>query len=383
MATVVRGVRGALVNHLGDTVNQRAVDFVGVCGHPSEVGGAPVNGGLNLLGVVDRGQLVGAQHAVLVHVIRQQIVQQRVSVRGLHQVAAHRVHQALGLTGRAGGVNNEQRVFCVVQFVGVSIRLIVNQVVVPDVAALSPRHSGVLYRVRGAGAIHHDDVLNIVLTGACLVGVHLHGNDLAAAVLTVGGDENLRAGVFHTELQRLGGETTEDEGVNRANTRAGEGENNGFGDDGQVDDHTVTLAQAQGQQAVRCLRDAVLQLCVGDGLTVAGFTFKVEGYLVAAARLDVAVYTVVGDVELTALEPLNFGDVELFDAVLVEAEGLRLLEAVRGVPGLSPGESLRLLLPERDARLVRFVGGVRGGAQRVGERVGGGQSHYSPIGCWH
>ena len=254
---------------------------------------------------------------------------------------------------------------------------------VPDVAALSPRHSGVLHRVGGTGAVHHDNVLNIVLTGACFVGVHLHGNDLAAAVLTVGGDEDLRAGVFHTELQRLGGEATEDEGVNRADTRAGEGENNGFGDDGQVDDHTVTLAHAQGQQTVRCLRDAALQLGVGDGFAVAGFTFKVEGDLVSAARLHVAVHAVVGDVELTALEPLNFGDAELFDAVLVEAEGLRLLEAVRGVPGLSPGESLRLLLPERDACLVRFEGGVRGGVQRVGERVGGGQSHYSPIGCWH
>lgn len=216
-------------------------------------------------------------------------------------------------------------------------------------------------RVRGAGAVHHDHVLNVVLTGACLISVYLHGNDLAAAVLAVGGDEDLRAGVFHTELQRLGGETTEDEGMDRANTRAGESENNGFGDDRQIDDHTVTLAHAQGQQTVRCLRDAALQLGVGDGLTVAGLTLEVEGYLVAAACLHVAVHAVVGDVELTALEPLNFGDAELFDAVLVEAEGLRFLETVRGVPGLSPGESLRLLLPERNARLVRFEGGVRGG----------------------
>ena len=383
VAAVVRGVRGTLVNHLGDAVNQRTVNFVGVRGHPCEVGGAPVNGGFYLLGVVDGGELVGAQHAVLVHVVGQQIVEQRVSVRGLHQVAGHRVHQALGLTGRAGGVNNEQRIFCVVQFVGVGVRLVVDQVVVPDVAALSPRHSGVRYRVGGAGAVHHDDVLDVVLTGACFVGVDLHGNDLAAAVLAVGGDEYLRAGVFHTELQRLGGETTEHEGVNRTNTRAGEGEDDGFGDDGQVDDHAVTLAHAQGQQAVGGLRDAALQLGVGDGFAVAGLTLEVEGDLVAAARLHVAVHAVVGDVQLTALEPLNFGDRELFDAVLIEAEGLRLLEAVRSVPGLSPGEALRLLLPERDACLVRFERGVRGGVQRVGERVGGGQSHYSPIGCWH
>ena len=75
MATVVRGVRGTLVNHLGHAVDQRTVDFVGVRGNPGEVGGAPVDGGFYLLGVVDSRQLVGAQHAVLVHVIRQQIVQ--------------------------------------------------------------------------------------------------------------------------------------------------------------------------------------------------------------------------------------------------------------------------------------------------------------------
>ena len=132
------------------------------------------------------------------------------------------------------------------QFVGVGVRLVVHQVVVPDVAALGPGNLGVRHGIGGAGAVHHNHVLDVVLARAGLVGVDLHGNDLAAAVLAVGGDEYLRTGVLNTELQRLGGETAKHEGVNRADTRAGQGENNGFGNDGQVDDHAVTLAHAQG-----------------------------------------------------------------------------------------------------------------------------------------
>ena len=41
-----------------------------------------------------------------------------------------------------------------------------------------------------------------------------------------------------------------------------------------------------------------------------------------------AVHAVVGDVELAALEPLDLGNSELLDALLVEAEDFRLLEAV-------------------------------------------------------
>ena len=43
---LVREVRRALVHHAGRAVGQRAVDDVGVPGHPSDVGGAPVHVGV-------------------------------------------------------------------------------------------------------------------------------------------------------------------------------------------------------------------------------------------------------------------------------------------------------------------------------------------------
>ncbi len=90
-AALVRGVGGALVDHLGRAVGQRPVDDVGVAGDPADVGGAPVDVGLG------------------VHV-----VDDRVRVGRLGEVAAGRVEDALGLPGGARRVEDEQRVLAVV-----------------------------------------------------------------------------------------------------------------------------------------------------------------------------------------------------------------------------------------------------------------------------
>ena len=42
-SALMRGVRCALVDHLGRTVDQRTVDDVAVAGDPSDIGGAPVD----------------------------------------------------------------------------------------------------------------------------------------------------------------------------------------------------------------------------------------------------------------------------------------------------------------------------------------------------
>ena len=65
-AAGVRGVGGALVEHLGRAVGERAVDHVAVAGDPADVGGAPVDVGLGvqvedvLVGERDLGEVAAA-----------------------------------------------------------------------------------------------------------------------------------------------------------------------------------------------------------------------------------------------------------------------------------------------------------------------------------
>src|SRR5690606_7367962 len=116
---------------------------------------------------------------------------------------------------------------------------------------------------------------------------------------------------------------------------------------------------AEGGQAVGGLSDAALELGVGDGLAVAGFALEVEGYLVAAARDDVAVDAVVGDVDLAADEPLR---------------GRRLrVPRVRRVPGLCPVEAASRALPDGHRIRVRGLVDRRVDVRLRGENRGSGE----------
>ena len=88
----MRSIGGTLENNLGNPIHEWTIDFIGVCGNPREIGGTPVHSRFNLRRIVHGRQLIGAQHPVVIHIVRQQIVQQRVGVCGLHQIPRHRVH---------------------------------------------------------------------------------------------------------------------------------------------------------------------------------------------------------------------------------------------------------------------------------------------------
>src|SRR5581483_11537924 len=132
----------------------------------------------------------------------------------LGEVAAGRVQDALGLTGRTAGVEDEQRVLGVVRLGYVLVALPIDHVVPPDVLVVL----GDLF----AGPAHDQNVFDALRPGHRLVDRGLEGRRLAAPVAAVGGDDQLGVGVLDAGPEGLGGEAAEDDAVGGADPRAGQ-----------------------------------------------------------------------------------------------------------------------------------------------------------------
>jgi hypothetical protein len=322
-AAPLREVRGALVEDLGRPVGQRAVDDVGVPGHPADVRGAPVDVGLRL-----------------------EVEDRPVGVGGLGEVAAGGVQDALRLAGGAGGVHHVERVLGVERLRRVLGGGGADRVVPPHVHVLVPPH--VL-----AGTTDHQHLLHRV-TGvggdlAGLVDGRLQGRRSAAPVAAVGGDHHLGLAVLDPGGERLGREAAEHDRVRRADAGAGEHRHDRLGDHRHVDRDPVAGGHAQRGQRVGGLRYLVLELGVGDVALVADrLPHPVDRHPVTEAVLDVPVHAVVRRVQLAADEPLG---------------ERRLVPVQDAVPGLRPGQPLRRLGP------VGLAVG-RGLGVRVGLHVG-------------
>src|SRR5207342_3830178 len=87
----------------------------------------------------------------------------------------------------------------------------------------------------------------------------------------------------------------------------------GLGDHRHVDVDPVALDDAQALQRVGQALDLVDQLGVGDGAAVSRFALPVIGDLVTTAGSDVPVQAVLGDVQLSADEPLDVRQLPLAD----------------------------------------------------------------------
>ncbi len=308
----------ALVHQRRRPQRQRAVERVAVPGDPADVGGAPEH--VVFLEVED--PVGGGDHA--------------------GQIAAGGVHDALGLAGGAGGVEDVEHVLGVHRLGLAVAGGVLHQAVPPVVAPLFDVHG----ELRPA-ALHHHHVLDgrAVLQG--LVRELLERQDAAAAVAAVGGDEQLGLGVVDPVAERLGAEAAEDHRVNGADARAGQHGDGELGNHRQVDGHAVALAHPQALQHVGELVDLAVELPVGEGAAVAGFALPDQSRLVALAgsiRADVAVETVDADVELAAHEPL----------------GLRRFPREHLAPGLEPLQARRPRGPEalRVARCLAVDAGV-------------------------
>ncbi len=293
------------------------------------------------------------------HVVGLRVEVGPVRPRRVREVAAGSVHEALGAAGRAGRVDDEERVLGVerpglVQRGGGS-----HGVVPPDGASRGPRH--VL-----SGAADDEHVLDRRDARDGLVGLRLGGDGRPAPVLPVARDEELRARVLDAEPQGLRGEAAEDERVHRADARDREGRDDRLDEHGKVDHDAVAGPDDERREGVGGAGHLLLEVAVGDRPTVAGLALEVQRDLRAASRRDVPVHAVGGDVEAAAREPGGGGD--LRGAV----GGDRRDPRVRRLPRRLPVEAAGGLLPEGDRirlrAVVRLRRDVGGGGERGGRR---------------
>ena len=222
-----------------------------------------------------------------------------------------------------------------------------DEVVPPQVALLVPGDVA-------AGPAVDDHALDrfAAAHGQRLVDGGLQRDFLAAAVLAVGGDDELRAGIDDALVDALGREAAEHDRMDRADARARLHRDDGLDRHRQIDEDAVAGLDAEALQAVRELADAVIELLVGDLGDVAVVALEDHRQPVGR-RFEMPVETVVRRVHLAVFEPL----VERRIA-LVERLGERLVpdEAVAGELGPVAGVvGLRL----RDHFLIVRLGQMR------------------------
>jgi hypothetical protein len=269
-----------------------------VPGDPADVGRAPVD--------------------VLV---RLEVEHDLVRVGDAGQVAARGVQDALRLRGRAGRVEDEQRVLRVERLGRALVVCLLERVVPPDVAAFAHRRVVV-------EPLDDEDRLDRLHVAHDLVDLLLDSGGLALAARAVDGDQRLGLGELHPLLDRLGREAAEDDVVDGADPRAGEHRHDDLGDHREEDADDVLRADPAVLERVGRLLDLAVQVRIGDVELLALLAAPVEGDAVAVAGLDVAVDAVVGDVELAVGEPLGerrVGPVEHLVGLLVPVQRLGLL----------------------------------------------------------
>ena len=310
------GVGGnALEHQSGRAVRKRAVDDIGMTRYPAHIGRAPVH-----------VAVVAVEHVLVGH-------------GGIQDVPAGGVEHTLWLAGGTRGIQDEQRILGIHGLRRAVAGSIGHEVVVPDVALLVPGNIP-------AGAFDGDYRVNIGTALQCLVGVGLERHRARATQALVGGDYDPAIRVEDAVFQGFWGKSAEDDGVHRANPRAGEYRHHDLGHHGHVDGDSVTLLDAPGFEHIGELAHVFMQLPVGDffvGRRIVALPD--DRYLVAPSR-QVAVQTIVRNVQLGAFEPGDIGFV------------------VIPVPDLGPGlepvyEFFRLLGPEPlgvgDGPLVHLV----------------------------
>ncbi len=309
-----------LVEQRRGACQQRAVDHVAVPGNPGAVGRTPEN--VRGLDVEDPVQgAVDPDH-----------------------IAAVGVYDALGLAGRARGVEHEEHVLGVHDLGRGNRTGLPDQIGIPQIARFVHLHFDV-------GPVHHDHRLHRHVAAAHHGLVHdvLQIDHAAVAVEAVHGHDQLGIDVHDAISQRLGRKTREHRAVDRADLGHGQQGDDRLRQGRHVEHDPVALAQAQRAQRIRELVHLAVQLVIGQFAAVPGLALPDQRQPVLVGRLDVPVQGVVDDVALGARKPLV-------------KRGLGVVE--HAVPFLEPVQLLGRAFPVGEIIPLRQGAGLFIGLQR-------------------
>jgi hypothetical protein len=296
-------VRHALEHQRRRAVGERTVDEIAVAGHPADVRGAPVDVALVII-----------EHVLMRH-------------RGVDEIAAGGVDDALGRAGRARGVEDEQRILGA-HLLGRTMRGDqLHRLVEPDVAVRTPADVG-------AGVGDDDDVLDAADLFQRGVDVGLERHLAPAAQALVRRDHDFRFGVFDPARQRVGREAAEDDRVDRADACAGQHRIGRLRDHRQIDGDAIALLDAMPFEHVGEMADPIEQLSVADMLGLAGIVAFPDDRGLVGALGEMPIDAIVGGVDDAVLEP--------FDRDVMGVVGGVLDPGV----GFEPVDALAVLAPE-------------------------------------
>ena len=222
-AAEVRSVGRAFIHQHRGAIEQRTVDHVGVARDPTHVGRAPEE------------------------VIAPKVEDVLVGRVGVDHVAAHAVHDALGLAGGAGSVEQEEHLIGLLLNRFALVGDLGGGFVIPDIAA--GLHDAARVGLAWV-ALEHEHV------GAGRAILHafvdrlLEREEFAAAVAAIHRDDRLRLRVIHAVANRFGREAAEDDRVDEAEAGAGQDGHRELRDHRHVDRDRVAALESHALEHV-------------------------------------------------------------------------------------------------------------------------------------
>ena len=266
------------------------------------------------------------------------------------EIAADVAHHAFRDAGRAGGVEDIERIG----------RLQLDAAAAPclPAAALRPLPAPNRGRARRHASLRPAAAGARRRRRACGAKVHrrveqrLVGDDAAGLDAAGGGQDQLRLGVLDAGGEFLGGEAAEHDRMHGADARAGEHAGDRLGDHRHVDDDAVAGADAEIGETAASVSTSASSSRVGDPALRAGDgAVVVKGGLIATSRRDMPVERVVAGVASGVGKPAAV------DAGFRVENALRRLDPIDGLGGLGP-KGLRVLAPLRVDGSVAAAHGV-------------------------